>query len=123
MFDAIIGWLGGAWGWLKWLIDEIWNQAKAALTSVWAVVVLVAGWIWAILENIVSSVTALISKIDQLAFPDVSPGMPGSLSYVAKVANTFFPLQEAFVYLTAFVVLLLALTGYRFIKSWIPTLS
>ncbi len=119
MFDAIIGWLGGAWGWLKWLIDEIWVQVKGVLTSVWAVIVLVAGWVWVILENIVTAISGLIAKIDQLVVPDVSPGMPGSLAYVAKVANTFFPLQELFIFLIAYVLMLMVLTAYRLFKSWI----
>lgn len=123
MFDRIISWLAGAWSWLGWLKDEIWRQVRGGLLSVWGFVLIAVGWLWSAVDFISSSVAAVLAKVDALVFPSVSVGMPGSLSYAASVANTFFPLQEAITMAVAFMALVLGLTVYRLIKSWIPTLS
>lgn len=40
-----------------------------------------------------------------------------------EVCNTFFPLVEGMAMLGVYLVAISALNAYRFVKSWIPTLS
>jgi hypothetical protein len=79
------------------------------------------------LTNWVSSriVVALSAVRTSAAYDATSASAPWQadlLTYVS-VANWFLPIPETIALLTGLAVLWVSATGYRFVKSWIPTVS
>jgi hypothetical protein len=99
------------WNWLKsgyfWVIGIL-----SALITIGASV---GDWAYEQITFVSETIGALILG---------EKGQSGAvLGQILELTNAVFPLQEAFVMLTAYSGILLTAMTYRFFKSWIPTVS
>jgi hypothetical protein len=114
------------------LLRTIWEGFKSVLKICWDFGV--KGWTWIVgiiwmfvmgvstfITAITDMVTTLISKLAGLVLP--SSNVVQNVSDWLSVGNTFAPVVEGFVVLTALSVLWASCLVYRFIKSWIPTVA
>lgn len=123
MFDSLLNFLGGLWSSFTALVQEIWRQTGVTLGSVWTIVLAVVGlvvWAW---DKVGQTLIYLITTLDVLAFPETAAGAVGPLMSWMEVVNRFLPLEEMYAFLITWMTLTIALSTYRLIKSWIPTLS
>lgn len=123
MFERIAQFFSKGWGIFTDWIAGCWETVKAWTTSIWAVVLLAAGWVYSLLEWLNDKVESVISWVDGFLFPDVVLGGSGTFTYYFNVANTVAPIEELFRYIIAYFALLISLNIYRLVKSWIPTVS
>lgn len=94
-------WFGGYWA----RILGMWNGSMAWLVTVWGVVLLVAGWLWSVWHFISGSLHSAIAYVDAIIIPTV--GAPsGWLLGKFALANTFFPVDELFQMILAYLTLL-----------------
>jgi hypothetical protein len=98
-------WDFGIKGW-SWLVGLIWMVIMAASTFIGAVT---------------DMITTMISKITSWVLP--SGNVVQNVSDWLSIGNTFAPVTEGFVVITALSVLWASCLVYRFIKSWIPTVA
>jgi len=123
MFASLISWLAGAFNWTSDAITEVWRVIKDFYGWWFGLIITAVGWLWLVLTWVTNSLTDVLEQIDALVFPTLSSGVPGPVSSCMALANTFFPVAELFAFLIAWLALMLTLSAYRLIKSWIPTLS
>jgi hypothetical protein len=123
MFTTLINWFIGLWNVIKVIWQNVWNFIRGGWT--WAI-----GIVYAIilmgqqLGDWVSTQIDFLSGLAGQLFSGQNSNMTtGSVGNIFSFANTFFPLQEAFILFEAYAILAMACITYRFIKSWIPTLS
>lgn len=122
MFDWLLSFWQGFKDFIAWIWTATWDTVVKWFSSVWGVVLSFCSfmaWLWDELNAIVNQ---LVSLVQTFAFPSVDVNSAG-LTYYLNIANTFFPLQELFVFIVSWLTLVGVLTVYRLIKSWIPTLS
>ena len=126
MFNSIINALEALWDAFVYVLQTTWNYVQAGyvwmIGAVYAFILVskeVGDFVGVLVVDISSATGAL----------SVSPGN-GVSGYITSpvgqalaTANTFFPVQEVFVLLSAYTVVLLNMMLYRFIKSWIPTVA
>ncbi len=122
MFDSLLNWFSEARTWLDWLWRECWRQVAKVFTSVWGVGLIVVGWICTGAKWVGDSLQELAGAIDQIKFPSMDHS-GGPMTQALEIANTFLPLQEMFSFVVAYIALRCALSMYRHIRSWLPTLS
>jgi hypothetical protein len=114
------------------LLRTIWEGFKTVLKTTWDFGV--KGWSWIIgiiwmfvmgvstfVGAVTDMVTTMISKITSWVLPSTS--VVQNVSDWLSIANTFAPITEGFVVLSALSVLWASGLVYRFLKSWVPTLS
>lgn len=121
MFDSLKRWLFDIFDKTWYIIAEVWRQVANFFRTTWGVVLLVAGWVWTCLTYVVDSLGDVVNAVAGIVMPGLSAG--GNLTNIFGICNYFLPLQEVFAYIVLYAALLAALTVYRVIKSWIPTLS
>lgn len=113
LFDAVI-----------YLCREAWRQGGILLGNAWTWM-LAIGTMLVTLYNLISdAVDNFVSIFDVLisvAWPQVA--VSGSLTNLFSLANTFLPVNEGIAMLFVLCFLISVGTFYRFVKSWIPTLS
>lgn len=122
MFGTLINWLWKALDAAEWNWNEIWKQIKSFFVSTWGLLLIVSGLVWSALQFAIHSVDSLIAAVEHIIWPSISVGSSG-LSQTFAICNTFLPLEELFGYIVIYGTVVAALTAYRAIKSWIPTLS
>ncbi len=114
------------------LLRTIWEGFKSVLKICWDFGV--KGWTWIVgiiwmfvmgvstfITAVTDMVTTLISKMASWVMP--SANVVQNVSDWLSIANTFAPITEGFVALSAMSVLWASCLVYRFIKSWVPALS
>jgi len=110
-----------------YVFREIWRQVGILAGSVWAVVMFVAGLITWLVDTVMAGLTYATQQIDAfiaLTWPSVpSLGNSAPITSGLNFLNSFLPVAEGVGFLAFYVALLGIMTGYRFVKSWIPTLS
>ena len=84
---------------------------------------MVVGWIWTVGDWIAHSVEEVVLRLTELSMPSVDTTVPGAIMGALAIGNTFLPLSELVSFLILYVAIRAALSIYRLIKSWIPTLS
>jgi hypothetical protein len=123
------------WEWLlngiKALFDSIfyigreaWRQAGVLLGNAWVWVAAVGVALKSVMEHFSDAVASVIGLSDALlfaTFPQLE--QVGSLTTLFTFANTFLPVVEGIAMLFTLALIVAAGTIYRFVKSWIPTLS
>jgi hypothetical protein len=122
MLDALIAVIVAIWKALLGVIQEVFRQVGVIFSTVWTIVLAFVALVYWFFNTVGAMIASLISIVDQLVFGATSASGSGLSTFLAT-ANTFVPLQETMVFLVSFGALLIALTTYRLIKSWIPTLS
>jgi uncharacterized membrane protein len=123
MFTTLINWFVSLWNVIKTIWQSVWNFVRGGWT--WLI-----GIIYAIIlmgqqlgDWVSTQIDFLSGLAGQLFSGQNSNFATGSVGNIFSFANAFFPLQEAFVLFEAYAILAMACITYRFIKSWIPTLS
>jgi hypothetical protein len=123
MFTTLINWFIGLWNVIKVIWQNVWNFVRGGWT--WAI-----GIVYAIIlmgqqlgDWVSTQIDFLAGLAGQLFSGQNSDFSTGPVGNIFSFANAFFPLQEAFILFEAYAILAMACIAYRFIKSWIPTLS
>src|ERR1700731_3699678 len=119
-------------GIISWLIDiakgigywftEVFREAIKFTTTTWGVVVLIAGLAYTAMADTVGAINSALNAVQGMG-SGPSLGSTSGISTFLATTNTFCPLDEAFAYGSAYLVLVCGIGLYRVIKSWIPTLS
>jgi len=80
--------------------------------------------VYAVLEQFQNAIGVIVGLADYL-LTSITPGTlsPGFLGTHLRLVNTFLPVTEGVLMITTLVVIISVGTAYRFVKSWIPTLS
>ena len=123
MFNKVLSFFLSLWGSFGDLVKEIVRQCGVTLANAWTIGLAVIAAVWTVAEKIKAMVAQVAGIVDQLAFPSVSTPSSGPLTEILAVANTFLPLDTMMLNLVQWGALLLALTVYKLVKSWIPTLA
>lgn len=116
--DLLNDLLGGFLTWLK----AVWDYAKKSVSWFWATVMAAA---LAAVHYVVDSFNQMIDSATKVITDNVIPALqlPDITGQYYELSNTFFPVTLALLLLGAYLGFIGALTLYRLIKSWIPTLS
>ena len=123
-FSFLVSWLKtNLWTPFRAVFVEVFKRLAEFFTTLWGVLVLIAGWFWTVVVFIKDSIGDVLQGLADLVLPTVSVSLASSITSYASLANTVAPLQEAMVFLVAYLGMLIVLTIYRLVKSWIPTLS
>jgi phage-related protein len=114
------------------IIGTVWNAFKALIKVIWDFCMM--GWTWlvglimvavtavsALLQSVMDIFTTLVEKLAAITIPNSQVSQ--SVDDWLTVANTFAPVQEAFGLAVVLSTLWVAMLGYRFLKSLIPTLA
>jgi hypothetical protein len=123
MLSAFSAWLASVLSSGRATVREVWDKIKLFGNTTWSLVVLVVGWLFTAVVWLGDLITETLASIASLVIPTISTTLAGSVASYAALANTVLPLSEAMVFLVAYLGMLLILTIYRLVKSWIPTLS
>lgn len=114
-------WFVNFWNFCQWVCTALANLAR----HTWFILVAIGTFIYGIAVNIYNAILQAV-ELGQSAIQSAGtgPSAPShGLSNMLAVANAIFPLTE----LMGFVIVLtscsLALTAYRAIKGWIPTVG
>jgi hypothetical protein len=125
MFTTLINWFIGLWNVVKVIWQGVWNFIRGGWTWMIGVIygfILITqqlfDWVSTQVDFLVGLASQLFAGPGNTNFSNTGP-----VGTIFSLANTFFPLQEAFVLFEAYAILAMACITYRFIKSWIPTLS
>jgi hypothetical protein len=102
--------------WLTWqnLINLLRDAFVHAFEWLWNFIGSAFGTVWSGLEAAVSTVVVFITMLQSAAAP---------LSPYFNFVNAWFPLDVLVALATAYSTFWVGLVTYRFIKSWIPTVS
>jgi len=122
MFTTLLRWLAIVWETFLGTAQTIWNWLRVGWMSLVAAVVALFGFVEWLVEFIGDAISGLTASLVGLTMPSniVTSGSTGD--WLATI-NTFFPLNEAFAYLVFLSGLWVACLGYRFFKSWLPSVS
>lgn len=113
MFGPLIAWAGRLA--LAW-----WGVIKPVLNSGVVKSALYAGFVLWLATRVKDQLTSAILKFADVILPSGTMAPNGALSTMLNLANTFFPLNEAMVFLAAHFALLVALTSYKTVKTYLP---
>jgi len=108
---------------LFYVLREAWRQAGLLLGNFWVWLAALGSIVGTIIDRFEGAIAAIVGYADYFAaivWPDINPG---SLSYYFRLANTLLPMNEGITMLFILCVIIVIGTSYRFVKSWIPTLS
>lgn len=97
-------------------LEKIFGPVLAKLIPILCPIGYALYWV---VTHITARIHSALAVLNGVQVPGTSLTGLGMLS----VANTFFPLVETMGLLTAYLAFLVTLTGYRMLKSWIPTLG
>jgi len=123
------------WNWLlngiKALFDslfyvgrEAWRQTGILLGNAWAFFIAIGTFVVTVVNYANESINDLVGYGDALlgtAWPNLT--VPGTFTNLFSLANTFLPVNEGIAMLFLLLLVISIGSAYRFIKSWIPTLS
>ncbi|MCX6882288.1 MAG: hypothetical protein NTV12_07260 [Verrucomicrobia bacterium] len=113
LFDAFI-----------YLCREAWRQSGILLGNAWTWMLAIGTMLvtlYDLIANAVYNFAAIMDVLISVAWPQVA--VSGSLTNLFSLANTFLPVNEGIAMLFVLCFLISVGTFYRFVKSWIPTLS
>ena len=105
-------------------MHALWEVARKYLGTKWAVLLVFIGLVYDIIFNIDGLIISLVSYIvNELVIPNFDLVPPAAIMQALQIANTFFPLTEFFGFLTSYAAVVVVLTIYRWVKSYVPTIS
>ncbi|HEY2713737.1 MAG TPA: hypothetical protein VGI60_14580 [Chthoniobacterales bacterium] len=124
MFTGLINYLSAQWAALKWIWQAVWNFCVASWTWIVATIVGFIAIQQHVCDFVVSAVAQAADAVGVLSVTGLDPNSHvGTAGSWLTITNTFFPLSEALTLVSAWSVVMLAGMTYRFVKSWIPTVS
>jgi len=109
---------------LFYILREAWRQVGLLLGNVWVWMGALGTIVGTIIDRFEGAITAIVGYADaflSIQWPEIVTG--GGVSYYFQLCNTFLPLNEGILMLFTLIIVISLGTAYRFIKSWIPTLS
>jgi len=125
MFTTLINWFIGLWTAIKNIWQLVWNFIRQSWLWLVGVIVGFIAITDKMIDFVTDAITMAVEGYDAMQMPTgANPeAVSGPLGGVFTIANTFFPLSEMVTLVSAMAVLMLAVMLYRFVKSWIPTVS
>lgn len=118
--SAIIDWLVSIFHGVTYWFGEVFKEVVKFTTAQWGLVLIAAGLGTAGYEFAIPAIYACSDLMTGLNPGSWSLGLPGGLSTAMAIANTFTPMDEFISYLASYLTLLLGLTIYRYVKTWLP---
>lgn len=119
-FDGIIGFFISIWDFFWIILCGIGQFFVDCWRYLWDWV------IWAFytsLDWILSQFVAILDKIsDQIHFQIDQSSAQQVVNFISSL-NAFFPLDMLFLCCSTYITVLIVWTIYKFVKSWIPTVS
>lgn len=109
----------GFWDWLSWLWTETVRMVTTLAVRGWAAFLIFVYLLWKLLSIPVKLVVLIVSLVGEIEPGDWSLD-PGSVGNVLAITNTVFPLDEFCTLFSAYILLLIVMTIYRHLKTWIP---
>jgi len=112
------------------LLDFLWSSADNVWKSVthwgvvgWGAFAALMAFFTEALETVSGWLTEALSNVtDALTVPELAA--PGALGFkILGLANFMFPVAEFFALMGVYFGAMIGMGIYRFVKSWIPTLS
>lgn len=113
LFDAAI-----------YLCREAWRQTGVLLSNAWVWMAATGSFLLAFYQlvyDVAGQFATIMDIMISAAWPNLV--VSGSLTNLFSLANTFLPVNEGIAMLFLLLFLIAVGTFYRFVKSWIPTLS
>jgi len=109
---------------LSYLFREAWRQCGIMATNVWAWFIFLGTLVYGAYEQFQNAIYNFVGLSDYL-LNTISVGtIPAAfVTEHFRLVNTFLPVVEGIGMLIILVTIISIGTAYRFIKSWIPTLS
>lgn len=112
------------WGWFRWFLSTALDIHQKWQLFKWEAFLFCVGIIWMVVANSVKWIAQTAAILDALVFPDGNNVIPsGPIAGVLALCNTFFPLSETVGFVIVYYTFAAAWGTYRFIKSWVPTVS
>lgn len=106
---------------IRWNLDRMWNFGVKWATDAWTGALAVVAFIYTLFDKLTEMIVGVVALIEGIVWPDLDPSMPGPVMEVAAYTNTFLPLSEMMVILSAYGLLLVALTIFKWVKIMVPT--
>jgi hypothetical protein len=126
MFTSLLSFLGRIWEAQIAVLQTIWNWLKygyawlvAVVFGFLAITDTVVRFVWDQVTYLATTGYAFVGGAGQF----MGDGIQSNFGSLLEVANVFFPVAEFFTLLSALSVVWVGGITYRFIKSWIPTVS
>lgn len=118
---AIVSWLINIAKGIGFWFTELFREAIKFTTTVWGVIIIIAGLVYAALQDTVGAINTIIDAIGSVSTEHgtLTAG-GGDVGWLLSVCNTFAPMDELFSYGGAYLVAIGAFGLYRLIKSWLP---
>jgi hypothetical protein len=113
--------IGTVWEAGKTIVKTCWDFCLTGWTFFVALILVVVTAVTTLITSVLDLLTTLLSKLAAITVPNSNVSQ--SVGDWLSVANTFAPVQEGFGLLIVVSTLWVAMLIYRFIKSWIPTVS
>ena len=124
MWTFITTALGALFDSAIYLCREAWRQSGLLLANAWTWMLAIGTMLvtlYDLISNAVYNFVGITDVLISVAWPQVA--VSGSLTNLFSLANTFLPVNEGMAMLFVLCFLISVGTFYRFVKSWIPTLS
>ncbi len=113
--------IGTVWAAFKRLIHAMWHFAMQGWTWLVGLVVILVTAVSSLVNSVLGLFQLLIEKLAAITAPQST--ITQSVGDWLTIANTIAPVQEAFGSAVLLSTLWAAMLVYRFIKSWVPTVS
>ncbi len=122
MFSLIRIWIETR-DWFGWAWDEFWRLFKDSGILHWGLVLGAVSFIYKLLDFPLRLVNWLLLRLQDIDISSFDFSKPTGAHQILALANTFFPLEEGFKLLAAYVVIYCFFIIYRKIKAWIPLMG
>jgi hypothetical protein len=110
----------GLWGWIGWAITTAFQAWQKLEATKWTIMVLVVNWLYISVVHAADFAGRAVAAINSVLVNGFDASIPSSVWTIINTANTFFPLDALFVYSVNYGLLIVGLTGYRWIKTMVP---
>lgn len=121
MFNGLIAWLAWLWSTIKAIWQACWEFIKTGWTWIVATIVGFIAITHQVSTFVVNVIGQVFDLINGVVLPNHNLSSP-SVGTLMDFANYIFPLNEGLTLMSAYSLVLMSLTLYKLIKSWIPTL-
>jgi len=128
MFDFLYQLISVSTGAITKTVKTAVSGGIAWMFSIWGLLSTALGAAIFVVKKLTSLIEYLLTKMTA-AFDSYTAAIQDSYGYagistsILQLANTFFPLTETVTFAVTLLGIHAAFLAYRFVKSWIPTLS
>lgn len=118
MFGKLFDFLQGYWEWIKYNVGEFFARVMRFFETIWSIYIIVTFVIAWSFDTMKATMVILVNQLALIVAPNPNGGT--SIAYYLGLANTFFPLDETLAFIIGYALLIISLSTYKFIKSWMP---